>query len=556
MTHPQGIGNPSLTVYAFHLRTDISQGPEQTTAEASQLWERLVCLGQTLHILELQNLRQKLICYENGQYQPAAEDKLYPQQLSLLQPGSDGIDFLLPNQGQLELNGFLCPFRLHDTYAIDLTLFYQDTIDVTQIGQFNPQGLLLPEKLGASLGQTLLLYAEPLESLDNYQVLANTCIAQLFPRLALPELVATGSLLGNPVFEYDNLEISPNQQYHILVWFKCKNVDEEKIDAVSKQLLYLFSCHHKILYAYHQSRWCDRQAKQIYSTLEGYVNNFEQICKSPNRLQQFKDLLNELPQLAFKYARYLRDLQDHETTIAINRDNYISQLKKLATLPDNNLAFLQQFLDRANNKFKRQIQADRSYLEPGREFSERLINTIRGFAAIEQIESDRDFQEELQNREQQFQQALTEQQHQWQESLSNQQQQFQTSLVQQERQRQDELRKQDEDSQKRESNLQLAVTFFGVGFAVSGISSQVNPTPLETLFKQDSLKESISEKPILGKSSSNQSTSEPISSILLNIADIGIHIIIGVLAGLVAVFLVLIWQGIWKSWKNPSHPNS
>ncbi|MBO3460147.1 hypothetical protein G7B40_000185 [Aetokthonos hydrillicola Thurmond2011] len=530
MIQSQGIRNPSLTLYAFHLRTDISQGPEQTTAEASQLWEQLGSLGQTLHIHELQNLRQKLICYENGQYQPTAEDKLYPKQLTLLQPGSEGIDFQLHNQGQLELKGFLCPFRLHDTYAIDLTLFYEDTIDLVQLHQFNPQGILLPEKLGASLGQTLLLYAEPLESLDDYQVLADTCMAQLFPQMTLPELVATGSLLGNPVFEYDNLEIFPTEQYHILVWFKCKNVDQDNIDAVSQLLLYLFSYRHKILYAYHQSRWCDRQAKQIYSTLERYVNNFEAICKTPDRLQQFKKLLNELPQLALKYARYLRDLQDHETTITINTENYISQLEKLGTPPGNDLAFLQQFLDRANNKFKRQIQADRSYLEPGREFSDQLINTIRGFAAIEQIESDRQFQKELQNREAQFQKALAQQQRQWEQSLANEHQHFQTSLAQQEQERQDKLRQQDEDSQKRGSNLQLAVAFFGVGFAVSGISSQVNSKPLET---------------ILGKSQSDQlepNSTWLSSTIALNIVDIFIHILIGIFFGSIAFILVKIYQ--------------
>ncbi len=54
------LGNPSLTLYAFHLRNSISQGFQNTVPEASQLWEQLTNLGQTLNITQLQTPKENL----------------------------------------------------------------------------------------------------------------------------------------------------------------------------------------------------------------------------------------------------------------------------------------------------------------------------------------------------------------------------------------------------------------------------------------------------------------------------------------------------------------
>ncbi len=67
-----GLHSPSITLYAYHLRNSINQGEELTVAEAPQIWEQLVDLGNKFHITELQTLRQQLICYQNNQYFPQA----------------------------------------------------------------------------------------------------------------------------------------------------------------------------------------------------------------------------------------------------------------------------------------------------------------------------------------------------------------------------------------------------------------------------------------------------------------------------------------------------
>lgn len=119
-----GLRSPSLTLYGFHLRNTINQGLEPTVAAAPRLWEELVDLGNALHIGELQTLRQELICYEGDRYFPEAEDILGAEYFTLLQNNEPSLHFQVPPpSGGLELQGLLCPFRLHDTYAIDLTLF-------------------------------------------------------------------------------------------------------------------------------------------------------------------------------------------------------------------------------------------------------------------------------------------------------------------------------------------------------------------------------------------------------------------------------------------------
>lgn len=48
MNEPDQVGlrNPSLTLYAFHLRNDLSQGPQKAVPEADRIWERLSTLGK------------------------------------------------------------------------------------------------------------------------------------------------------------------------------------------------------------------------------------------------------------------------------------------------------------------------------------------------------------------------------------------------------------------------------------------------------------------------------------------------------------------------------
>ncbi|WP_341731825.1 hypothetical protein [Microcoleus sp. EPA2] len=383
-----GQGNSSLTVYAFHLRNSINQGLQPTVPAAPRLWEQLVDLGNALNILELQTLRQKLICYEGDRYFPEAEDFWGAEYLTLLQNNEPSLHFQVPPQpGGLELQGLLCPFRLHDTYAIDLTLFSQDALTLPQLNYLNPQNAIL-QNIHASLGQTLLLFCQPLEiQEDNYQALADACVAQLFPGENSIDLVDTGSLLGNPIFEYESGIANPDNKLHILVWFKCQDMNANNMDRVAEILLHLLWFRHKILYVYQQSRWCVKQAQKISGNYDEYQSNFHQISATPNRRSNLINLHAKLQQLELDYTNYLDDLEEHEKTIAMNETNYKTYLEKLENFSFTKLSFCQEFL-RFGKKLQRQIQVDRESLGTGGDRLQSLKATVGESIATEPIASE------------------------------------------------------------------------------------------------------------------------------------------------------------------------
>ncbi len=60
------VRNPSLTLYAFHLRNDITKGPQEVQSDAAALWEKLEQLAKFLQADELVSLRDCLICFKDG----------------------------------------------------------------------------------------------------------------------------------------------------------------------------------------------------------------------------------------------------------------------------------------------------------------------------------------------------------------------------------------------------------------------------------------------------------------------------------------------------------
>ncbi|MBD2525249.1 hypothetical protein [Nostoc sp. FACHB-133] len=482
-TLAQGLYSPSLTLYAFHLRTDISQGPEQTSAKADQLWEQLVELGNTLQFPALQDLKQELICYQNGQYQPNLENQLTFKRQSLLRSNQDELECnpIAPiGSADIKLSSF-CPFRLHDTYAVDLTFSCNGAIFLEELEQLNPKKLLLPQHIKASIGQTLLLYGQPLLPADNEQLqrLADDCVAQLLDNQIQLFLTGEGKLLGNQIFVYETLEIEPSKRCHILVWFINPDTTptDEQLTEVSEQLLELLCAYHKILYAYDECQWCFYEAEKLYSELEEDIKDFQIIVSKsrPDRLKKFKQLLAKLPTKAIEYSKHLRDLADHETTIVTNIKNYESRFKKLSELGDDNLSFLKEFIELTHNKYKAQIQVYRQHLEPGAKLFQQLIDTVQGMVAIDRAELEAEKAELDQANEAK--------------------------------------------AQKREQQLERVITLVGTGLAVSSISTSVMPNPSEKY---------------LSISKDNMASNFALSFLF----DVVFHILIGVIFAIVMGFVI------------------
>lgn len=159
------IKNPSVTLYAFHLCQDLSQESGQFGQDADRLWQNCASLSEPLAIPDLKSFPEKLQFHSN-------QTPITRRYLELL-PGNGRLKYTPPLQIEgSALTVEVYPVQIHDTYALDLTLYYQNvTVPASQFSHLNPQGCLLASNFLASnfptsLGQTLLLCAESLGNLD------------------------------------------------------------------------------------------------------------------------------------------------------------------------------------------------------------------------------------------------------------------------------------------------------------------------------------------------------------------------------------------------------
>ncbi|NJL91886.1 MAG: hypothetical protein HC916_20480 [Coleofasciculaceae cyanobacterium SM2_1_6] len=405
MTNLEIIGKlaqPKLTLFAFHLFSNLAKGDKQPRDDADHLWQKCVDLGKELKTIP--NIDSQIAQIS----QDSTQNNQQSDYLQLYQLDNGVISFETTSQpDQLSLKGGIYPLQLHDTYALDFTLLApKDTIEIAQIRNLNFQGCFLPRNIQASLGQTILLFVKPIDFSGELQDVALACINSLFPDTESshikPYLIGKGTLLGSPIFEFDNDQEDPQLKCHILVWFNSHEKTAELEDSGNyyRPLINLLCCRSKILYAYHQADRCNQEARKIYSQLERKIEELDTLePDTKKRLKQLEKLLIEFPKLSLKYARYLRDIQLHLTTIETNVFNYnyeIKQLQKHSLKDIDKLDFLQGFSKHSRQTFQKQIGVNKSYLTAGQQLFEQTIASIRGIVEIEQAESDRSLERTIQ----------------------------------------------------------------------------------------------------------------------------------------------------------------
>ncbi|GAA6616266.1 hypothetical protein [Scytonema sp. NUACC26] len=483
------VANPKLTLYAFHLRNNLAQGLQEPVKNANFLWEQCQRVGQKLGIPRLESLMKRLQG-SNGSIGVSLDlNNQLNDYLELLPPNEEGQRLLhfsaIPNGSLLHLKGEVYPLQIHDSYAIDITLRYPyPNVEIAQLSGLNPQGCLLPSEIQASLGQTLILFAQPVGKVKNHQEFADACITALLPQPEAEKLLlsepASGKFLGSPIFEYDNGEDSIANSCHVLVWLNC-DIETEKLEEKGDYyhpLINLLCCRVKIIYSYREARWCNHQARRLYTQLEAKVKDIKNLPDElEERLKTLKFVLTEIQQLSFEYSCYLRDLKLQRNTIEVNAKNYrlwLSKINDLSIKNQDNLEFCEQFLKRTEYNIKEQIRVDLGYLTPAKQLFEEMIATIRGIVEIEQAESDR------------VQQTAAE---------------------------------------KRQERSELLISVVSTGLAVSGVSSQVASEPVKNIITK------------LAKDNPSNSSDSPLAVSLTylsyyNFLDVLFHVAIGVIFAL------------------------
>ncbi len=394
------MNNFYLDLYAFHLCHIFTDAPDEVTAGAEDLWENLVKLGETLKFPELKELRSKLICYENGKYEPTSQKE---QQNPWLTHSGKKIEMKgIPTQGAFKIQGSIQPLLLNDTYAVDFSLFPEKSrpIDKLELAHFQPKSFL-PDSIQASLGQTLWIYGEVTGSDDDCKALAEDYAIQLMAGTSFnPVLVNQGTLLGSLLFEYqatnsDNSQ-DVTQQCRILISINNTAANTPALaQEANDWLLYLLCCWHKIRFIYQEARNRYPKAREFYSQLEKQIRAFSALAGNrPTRLDELNTLLKTLPKDYLDYSCCLRDLQAHLTAISTNIHNYKYNLKKIQEIGDVP-QFWQDF-SRTAEQWRAQIKTDIEYFTPGKELFEQMINSVRGIAEVDQAESDRTLQKTVQ----------------------------------------------------------------------------------------------------------------------------------------------------------------
>ena len=113
----------------------------------------------------------------------------------------------------------------------------------------------------------------------------------------------------------------------------------------------------------------------------------EQILKqlSQRQLESLEKRLVQIPTISVNYDLGLRDIKLQITTIQSNRINYQNALKQLQNLQPHtdDLGFLNKFITEDCPHFEKQIQYDLKYLASGKELFQPTINSINNLVNIQ-----------------------------------------------------------------------------------------------------------------------------------------------------------------------------
>ena len=399
--------HPKLILQAFHLCKSRSN-----VDDAEKIWDAVAALAVPLGVPSLKKLpdstqpeRERIGKLVQSRATLAASEHQQDRILPLLIDPADPTDrskhilsIDLPAAG---LTGGVYPLSIHDSYAIDLTLIYnQSKLTAAELGRkFNPQGCLLPSKIQASIGQTLMLFGRPVHWPDDEAAVVG--VAKDFAIALLQEaavadraelsLSGRGKFLGGSIFEFESEHPDPTLRHHILVWLEdhLQTSELETKGDYYNALLQLWLSRSKIQWCVYQADLAYKEASQLYEDVEKTTQNFEDISgkqSSEARLGILEGKLLKLPNKTLTYAKRIRDVQHQLTTIEINIDNFryhLNRLQGMGVKDVDDLTFLEQFLSRDCQTYRQQTTFNLDYLATGSSLFDRAIATIRGLVEID-----------------------------------------------------------------------------------------------------------------------------------------------------------------------------
>ncbi|OCR02836.1 hypothetical protein BCD67_15660 [Oscillatoriales cyanobacterium USR001] len=455
MTNETQLIYPTLDLFLYDLRKGLGQNDEKLNQKRRNFWEKIY--GKNLD----DNLLKELAKAEK-------EGAIF---VNLHKENNHFIDFL-----DQTLDGYYYPVQLGDMFALQVDCsgnYVNDQNTPKNTPNYNPQPISNLSKIKkqinnqiqgniqgniqGTIGQTWMMYAqlsenlEPNQAINQMKEVAQQCYKELEPNGNWEnDFYAQGKFFGATVFEFWHSSDNPKDIDHLLIWLFPKtdqiNSIRENVTNIYVDLMKLFSCRHKMIWAYQQSQSIKPKIENGYAEIMTCVNAITQISvgakhsgakslpptnnlsagmlrpdtidsqslpptnnsstamlrpdtigivtKNQDKLdlELLENKLKDSLSILSHYAVNLRELKAQGGTIRVNLDNYQVRLKTLSNKDNSNdkdLSFLSDFSELAKVRYQEQIIDDYDNLSPGLTLLENLIRTIEGIIEIEQTKSER-----------------------------------------------------------------------------------------------------------------------------------------------------------------------
>ena len=395
--------NPTIDLFLYDLRNGFGD-------DKKDIEQRRQYFYQKLH----ENVQEKLKQDGKDNHQ---NHNLEVEYIDLLKEETASLE---PNTSQEE-NGYYYPVRLGDSYGLLLEVAASEEKTPEYFSELKQK---IEQKLGenkATLGKTWMLstylpnFSETTP--EKIKEIAEECYKAIFPNTNKIEFKRQGKFIGATIFEYydnnlkqeivklgDKETVNCIQTQHIIIAIYPDKETFDTLGELYRDWMRLLYYHHKIIWAYGQSRILTNQIKEkfreIQTITESIEENITQGNIKANKLQKISKVLSKIQVIINKYASELNILKLQKGTITINLSNYDKKLSTFAEKARNkvvnhetNISFLEKFSKLVKEKYFLQIEKDLELFELGLRLSEDNVNAIRSQTEIEKTQSDRNFQE-------------------------------------------------------------------------------------------------------------------------------------------------------------------
>lgn len=373
--------DPSLDLFLYHIKDGLGESEDKIKENHDKFWE---------------NLPPKLKV--DFGTESKAENSGYIKLFKLTQEKPTFPLQAKPIRGY-KIGGYYYPVLFSDTYGLLLDCDFDDKNSVFSVDCFQEFKNIFADKKG-DLGKIWMISGYR-DSSSTPEDIAKAAYKSLMGKEWQPGNVKFGNFMGADIFEISQLspsdywkciDDSPEDKSPVLIIIYPTADTMDKARYFYDYWLNLLCHRQKILWAYRDSR---KYSKELQKQLSLINSTIKIINQSKLDLSTLKTNIA----IFSNYVIQLEQLEILNQAIKVNLHNYQSWLNHITTrasqLGETKLNFLEEFSDVVTKQYQKQIEEDYNIFKPGLSVLESLRDTISQIIEIDQAESDRQFQQNV-----------------------------------------------------------------------------------------------------------------------------------------------------------------